>query len=98
MFQGNAKHVLALCAQTGESAFQSIERLFWSMQPARLPLRWIGQPAKGRKPIIKQPMLVRIFMTALDMQKSNGGSYFAAAAVLIFVAAMLAGPKSSDYP
>jgi hypothetical protein len=38
-------------------------------------------------------MLARIFMTALDVQKINSGVYFAAAAVLIFVAAMLAGRK-----
>jgi len=38
-------------------------------------------------------MLARIFMTALDLQKINSGVYFAAAAVLIFVAAMLAGRK-----
>jgi predicted membrane channel-forming protein YqfA (hemolysin III family) len=32
-------------------------------------------------------------MTALDVQKINSVVYFAAAAVLIFVAAMLAGRK-----
>ena len=38
-------------------------------------------------------MPARIFMTALDVQKISSGVYFAAAAVLIFVAAMLAGRK-----
>ena len=38
-------------------------------------------------------MLARIFVTALDVQKINSGFYFAAAAVLIFVAAMLASRK-----
>ena len=38
-------------------------------------------------------MPARIFMTALDVQKISSGIYFAAAAVLIFVAAMLAGRK-----
>jgi len=38
-------------------------------------------------------MLARIFMTALDGQKINSGFYFAAAATLIFLAAMLAGRK-----
>jgi len=38
-------------------------------------------------------MPARIFMTALDVQKINSVVYFAAAAVLIFVAAMLAGRK-----
>jgi predicted membrane channel-forming protein YqfA (hemolysin III family) len=38
-------------------------------------------------------MPARIFMTVLDVQKINSVVYFAAAAVLIFVAAMLAGRK-----
>ena len=38
-------------------------------------------------------MLARINMTALDVQKINSVVYFAAAAILIFVAAMLAGRK-----
>ena len=33
------------------------------------------------------------FMTALDLQKINSGLYFAAAALLICLAAMLAGRK-----
>jgi heme O synthase-like polyprenyltransferase len=38
-------------------------------------------------------MLARIFMATVELQKINSGVYFAAAAVLIFVAAMLAGRK-----
>ena len=38
-------------------------------------------------------MPARIFMTALDIQKINSGICFAAAAVLICFAAMLAGRK-----
>ena len=38
-------------------------------------------------------MSARIFMTALGVQKISSAVYFAAAAVLIFVAAMLAGRK-----
>ena len=38
-------------------------------------------------------MLAGIFMAAVDVQKISSGVYFAAAAVLIFVAAMLAGRK-----
>ena len=49
--------------------------------------------AKGRKPIIKAPMLAGIVIGAVEAQKINSVVYFAAAAVLIFVAAMLAGRK-----
>jgi len=38
-------------------------------------------------------MLAGIVMPAVEAQKINSGVYFAAAAVLIFVAAMLAGRK-----
>ena len=38
-------------------------------------------------------MPARIFITALDLQKINSGLYFAAAALLIFLAALLAGRK-----
>ena len=38
-------------------------------------------------------MPARIFITALDLQNINSGLYFAAAALLIFLAAMLAGRK-----
>jgi putative Ca2+/H+ antiporter (TMEM165/GDT1 family) len=38
-------------------------------------------------------MLTRIFLAAVEPQKIHSGVYFAAAAVLIFVAAILAGRK-----
>src|SRR6476620_1829582 len=67
------------------------------MQPVWLPPQWIEGRifplAKGRKPIIKAPMLAGIVIGAVEAQKINSVVYFVAAAVLIFVAAMLAGRK-----
>jgi NADH:ubiquinone oxidoreductase subunit 6 (subunit J) len=67
------------------------------MQPARLPLQWIGGlnfPAgQGPKANYKAPMLAGIVIGAVEAQKINSAVYFGAAAVLIFVAAMLAGRK-----
>jgi hypothetical protein len=42
---------------------------------------------------MKQPMLAGVVVAAIETQKINSGIYFAAAAVLIFVAAMLSGRK-----
>ena len=67
------------------------------MQPAGLPLPWMGDlnfPAgQGPKAYYKAPMLAGIVIGAVEAQKINSAVYFAAAAVLIFVAAMLAGRK-----
>jgi hypothetical protein len=49
-----------------------------------------GQRAKA---YYKTPMLAGIVIGAVEAQKINSAVYFAAAAVLIFVAAMLAGRK-----
>ena len=48
---------------------------------------------EGPKANYKAPMLAGIGMGAVEAQKINSAVYFAAAAVLIFVAAMLAGRK-----
>src|SRR5260370_17762185 len=48
---------------------------------------------QGPKGYYKAPMLAGIVMGAVEAQKINSAVYFAAAAVLIFVAAMLAGRK-----
>jgi hypothetical protein len=49
--------------------------------------------AKSWRGIIKQRGASPLFMMALDIQKMNSGIYFAAAALLICLAAMLAGRK-----
>jgi hypothetical protein len=48
---------------------------------------------QGPKAYYKAPMLAGIVIGAVEAQKINSAVYFAAAAVLIFVAAMLAGRK-----
>src|SRR6266481_3076547 len=48
---------------------------------------------QGPKAYYKAPMLAGIVIGAVEAQKINSVVYFAAAAVLIFVAAMLAGRK-----
>ena len=48
---------------------------------------------QGPKAYYKAPMLAGIVIGVVEAQKINSAVYFAAAAVLIFVAAMLAGRK-----
>ena len=48
---------------------------------------------QGPKDYYKAPMLAGFVIGAVEAQKINSAVYFAAAAVLIFVAAMLAGRK-----
>ena len=67
-----------------------------SMQPVRLRTvdRGPNFPAgQGPKAYYKAPMLAGIVIGAVEAQKISSAVYFAVAAVLIFVAAMLAGRK-----